>query len=177
MKDHRFIGALALVLFVSCVVDIARAQAVPTTRVTTCDPATPNNALCVTWTAINTDTNGGAVTGVTYRVEQRTGTTGTFATVATGAATQFYAKNLAPGTYFFRVYVNCTGCIESVPSNTASKDATPNPIQPNAPVIIIAATIRAGQPPVYRIIQSVNLGPNDVVFAAPASMRPVFAAR
>jgi hypothetical protein len=92
---------------------------------------------------------------------------------------QYYARNLAPGSYTFRVYVGCTnvGCVESLPSNAASKDATAVPIQPNTPVIIIAATIRADGPPSYRVIQSVTLRPNEVVFAAPAAMRPLFASR
>jgi hypothetical protein len=148
------------------------------TRSTPCDSATPNNALCVSWNAVATDTSGNAITGVSYRVEQRTGTSGNFATVGNASATQYYAKNLSPGTYYFRVYANCSACTaESAASNTGSGAATAIPVIPNAPVIIIAATIRADGPPTYRIIQQVNLRPNEVVFAAPAAMRPMFANR
>lgn len=148
-------------------------------RVTPCDPATPNDAICVAWTAITTDSTGKPITGVTYRVQKKTGATGSYSNVATSlAATQFYAKNLSLGTHFFRVYAACTICTaESDPSNEGSGTATVVPVIPNSPVIIIAATIRANGPPTYRIIQSVNLKPDEVVFVAPASMKPLFAAR
>lgn len=145
-------------------------------RDTPCSATTPNNALCVSWGPVATDTNGQAISGVTYRVERATGTTGTFATVATGlAATQYYAQSLSPNTYFFKVYAACTACTgESAASNTGTGAATPIPVIPSTPVIVIAATIREGQPPVYRIVQSFNLRSNEVVMVAPASMRPLF---
>lgn len=179
-RFDRFIhGALLLAFFLCCagVSSLAYSQT-SGTRSTPCSATTPNNAICITWTHNGkTDDGSASVTGVTFRVEQKFGT-GAFATVGTGlTANQYYAQNLAVGTYTFRVYANCSNpaCVESVASNEASKGATANPIQPSAPVIIIAALIREGQPPVYRIIQSVNLKPNEVVFAAPASMRPLFA--
>lgn len=186
MKHHDFFSSYPVIRFtviavLLCVLGMVAsvAQAQTSTRVTPCDAATPNNAICVSGAAVTTGTNGETLTGVTYRVEQKAGT-GAYATVATGLTTlQYYAKNLSPGTYTFRAYANCAtpGCVESAPSNEASKGATAIPVQPNTPVIIIAAVIRADGPPTYRIIQSVTLKPNEVVFAAPASMRSLFAAR
>jgi hypothetical protein len=171
MKQNHIIAALLLL----CLTGTAQAQA----RVTPCNAATPNNAICVSWAAVATDTSGAAISGVTYRTERAASASGPYTTVqASSSATQFYATNLATGTYYFRVYANCAACTgESAPSNAVNGSATPSPVIPNAPVIIIAATIRADGPPTYRIIQSVNLKPNEVVFAAPASMRSLFVAR
>lgn len=178
MNIERLVMRSTVVVALLCLVGVAKAQAA--TRATPCDPATPNNALCLTWAAPTTNTDGTpTVLALTYRVEMKAGSGSYSNAVANLTATQYYAKNLAPGTYTFRVYANCSaaGCVESPASNAAAKDATPIPIQPNAPVIIIAATIRANGPPTYRIIQSVTLKPNEVVFAAPASMKPLFASR
>ncbi len=148
------------------------------TRVTPCNAATLNNEICITGTASTTDVDGKPLTGAqTFRVEQKLGV-GAFATVATGLATlQYHAKNLAPGSYVFRVYQNCAACVESFTSNTTTRDATAVPIQPNPPVIIIAATIREGQPPTYRIVYTVRPRADEYVFVMPESTRSVFAAR
>lgn len=172
---ERYAGPLCLTILLLCISGFAQAQ----TRVTACDPATPNNALCVTGTHDGKAVDGSTVVGVTFRVEQKFGS-GAFATAATALPTlQYYARNLAPGTYTFRVFANCSlpQCTESLASNALSKDATAIPVQPNAPVIIIAATIRAGQPPVYRIVYTVRPRDGEIVFLAPESMRSVFAAR
>lgn len=150
------------------------------TRSTQCDPATPNNAICFWWTAVTLDLDNKPLPApAVYRVQQRTGTAGAWSDVATSTGVlQYYAKNLAPGEYFFRVYANCAGCTqEGSSSNTASKTATPNPVIPQAPVIIIAATIRAGKPPIYRVVYTVKPKADEVVFVAPESMRPLFANR
>ena len=163
---------IALLLFAGS------AYAQTATRVTPCSATTPNNALCLSWTQDGKDTNGNAITGITYRLTQKLGS-GTTTTVANNiTALQYYATGLAPGSYTFIVYANCATCTaESNGSNAATGSATAIPVIPNAPVIIIAATIRADGPPTYRIIQSVTLKPNEVVFAAPAAMRPLFASR
>jgi hypothetical protein len=152
------------------------ALAQTSTRVTLCDAATPNNALCLSWEAPATNTDGSpTVLPLTYRVERQTATsTPTWIAVETVSVTRSYVKGLAPGTYSFRVFA-IAGGMESAPSNTASKPVIAP--TPNAPVIIIAATINANGPPTYRIIQSVTLKPNEVVFAAPAAMKPLFASR
>lgn len=168
-------GAFTLFMFALLFACVTQAQTTGT-RATDCDPATPNNALCVKWTGIAVDTNGNAITGVTYRVQQRLGTAGNFATVSTGqTGVTYYAKNLAVATYYFQVYAACTACTaESAGSNVASGASTAVQVVPATPVIIIAATIRANGPPIYRIIQSVNLRPSEVVMVAPASWRPLF---
>lgn len=172
MKEHRYIAALAIVLLGFCVVGIAQAQAA--TRVTPCSPTTANNELCMTWSAVTMRTDGlPTIFPVTYRLEQQIGA-GAFTTVSTGAATQAYLKNLAPGDYTYRVYA-IENLVVSSPSATASKPIVQAP--PNAPVIIIAATIRANGPPTYRVIQSVTLKANEVVFVAPAAMRTLFVSR
>ena len=89
MKSHRFIGALALILFVFCVVGIARAQT-STTRATPCDPATPTNAVCVVWTPPATMVDGTpTVLALSYRVTRKLGT-GTFTTLTSTAVSQYY---------------------------------------------------------------------------------------
>lgn len=168
--------ALLATLPASFIPNIAEAQAA--TRVTPCSAATANNEICITGAAVTTDTNGNAIAGVTYRVEQRAGTAA-YATVATGLTQlQYLAKNLAPGSYTFRVFASCASCTtESAASNATTGTATAIPVVPSTPVIIIAATINANGPPTYRILQSLTLAPNEVVLVAPASMKPLFAAR
>lgn len=139
-----------------------------TTRSTPCNPATPNNALCVQWTPPTTYTDGTTIpSSVTlrFRVEQRVGLTGAWATAQnniTGVNTAYF-QNLAPGTYYYRVYVNCSlsTCIESDASNIANKDATANPTIPNAPVITIAVVISPDPnvAPVYRILDGNQRSP------------------
>lgn len=155
------------------------------TRATSCDPVTPDNAICVTITPATLDVTGQPLpAGPTFRLEQKTGT-GSFVQIATGLTSpQFYVKNLAPGDYVFRSYQNCVSvpnvynCIESGATAPSSpRTVTVPTIQPATPVIIIAVTIRADGPPIYRIIQSVNLKQNEVILVAPASMRPIFASR
>ncbi len=172
-KSLFVVLAILVTLSFACI-DKANAQ----THATPCSATTQNNELCITGAAITTDTNGNAITGVTYRIEQKFGT-GSYANVATGlAALQYHAKSLAPGTYTFRAYANCAACsAETGASNAATGSATAIPVIPNTPVIIIAATIRANGPPTYRIIQSITLKPNEVVLVAPSSMRPLFASR
>lgn len=163
----KYLAILALAL-----AGIANAQA----RVTPCNAATPTNAVCLTATAPTTNTDGSPITGaLTYRWEQRTAPSGQWAAIGTQATLQKYVTGLAPGSYEWRAFAINSGGLESGPSNVAGRDATNSP--PNAPVIIIAATIHADRPPTYRIIQRVTLKPNEVVFVAPADMRPLFANR
>ncbi len=174
MKEHRLVGFFCVAIAALCLAGVAQAQ----TRTTPCSATTPNNALCISWNAITTDTSGAQIAGVSYRVQQKAGSAAFANVQASGSSTQYYATNLSPGTYLFRVYANCATCTsESAASNEASAAATSIPVVPSTPVIIIAATIRADGPPTYRIIQSVTLKPNEVVFTAPASMRPLFANR
>jgi hypothetical protein len=166
MKEHRLIGAFALILLALCITGIAQAQV-------TC-PKVADNRAHVCWAAPITNTDGTPIIlALTYNVELQSGATWT--RVATGiSATDYTSGVLTAGTYVYRVTA-IAGGKSSDPSSTASK-AVENPT-PNAPTIIVVAQIREGQPPVYRIVQSVTLRPGEVVFAAPASMRSVFAAR
>lgn len=143
----------------------------PITRVTPCNAATPNDAICLAWTTGN---NTGVTSPITYRVEQKSGS-GAYATVAPALSVlQYYATGLAPGPYTFRVFANSAGYVESNPSNESTKDATKPSSQLNPPVLIIAATIRAGQPPVYRVVYTVKPRDGELVFVAPESMRSAF---
>lgn len=149
------------------------------TRVTPCSATTQNNEICLAWTHDGKTVAGDAISGTTFRVEQKFGT-GAYVAIATSLANkQLKVSNLAPGPYTFRVFANCSAaeCIESVASNEAAKSATANPVQPSAPVLIIAATIRADGPPTYRIVYTVRPREGEIVFVAPDSMRPVFANR
>jgi hypothetical protein len=168
-------AVLAVALGLLCITGIVNAQS--TTRVTNCNAATPTNALCLEWTAPATMTDGTpTVLPLNYRVQQRVGTTGTFTTIASNLTVlKLYVENLAPGEYFYRVFANCTGCTaESAASNTASRSATTPPVVPGAPVLIIAATIRAGQPPTYRVVYTVRPRTGELVFVAPEAMRSAF---
>jgi hypothetical protein len=166
LTSHRFIASLAATLFLMCVYGIASAQV-------TCHKVADNRAH-VCWAAPITNTDGTPIIlALTYNVELQSGATWT--RVATGiTATDYTSGVLTAGTYVYRVTA-IAGGKSSDPSSTASK-AVENPT-PNAPTIIVVAQIREGQPPTYRIVQSVTLRPGEVVFAAPASMRPLFAGR
>lgn len=162
-------------LLVGALVLIGTANPSWAQRVTPCSSATPNSAVCIVITAPTKREDGSDITGtLTYRAEQKVGTGSYTSSTVTQGAGWLYVQNLSPGSYTFRVYATENG-VTSGPSNEAGKGVTQ--AQPNAPTIIIAATIRADGPPSYRIIQQVNLKPNEVVFAAPAEMRPLFASR
>lgn len=170
MKRHPIL--ISALLLVSLLGSLVHAQT--TTRATPCDPATPTNAICVTHAAVTTRTDGQPTTfPVTYRLEQKLGAGG-FTTVETTATLNHYVKNLVPGDYTFRVFA-IENLIVSDASNTASKSIIQAP--PSAPVLIIAATIKAGQAPTFRVIYTVTPRNDEVVFVAPESMRPVFASR
>lgn len=138
-------------------------------------PKISDNKAHVCWGAVTAYTDGSSVasgTVVTYTVQRQSGATWANETATT--ATDWISAVLTPGTYTYRVTATIAG-MTSVPSNTASRDSV-NPT-PNAPVIIIAATIHANGPPTYRIIQSVKLKSDEVVFVAPESMRKLFASK
>ena len=164
MRDHRFIGALAAVLFVFCLVGIAKAQTVPPagTRVTPCDAVTPNDAVCITWAAPATMADGmPTVLPLTYRVQQSMTDQTHFADIGTAlTASSLYVKKLAPGTYYFRVYANCTpNCTESGASNIANKATTSAIVQPNPPALqVVQVVIGVGVAPIYRAVTPTHLG-------------------
>jgi hypothetical protein len=184
MKEYRLVGAFALTIAMLCIAGVAQAQ----TRVTACSATTANNELCISIAAATIGTNDGKP-GVTltqppvFRIEQKFGS-GAYVQIATGVlAADYLVKNLAPGDYVFRVYQNCVSvpnvvnCTESAPTTSSSKSIAVPTVTPNAPVIIIAATIRAGQPPTYRIVYTVRPREGEIVFVAPESMRQAFASR
>lgn len=155
------------------------AHAQSATRATQCDPATPNNAICVVITPPATMVDGSpTILPMTYRIEQKVGT-GAFTTIATALATpKFYVKNLAPGTYIFRGYALCSpGCTESGASNEASRDATAPVVQPNPPVIIVAVTIRADGPPIFRKIGTIVPKEGEIVLVLPEEAKVLFVSR
>lgn len=167
-STQSFLAAITLLALSVC----AHAQAA--TRVTPCSATTADNELCISYAAVTTRTNGTAVTGpITYRVEQQFNA-GAFAAVGTGPDLRYYARNLAPGSYVFRVFA-IEGTAVSAPSNVLGKTIDQAP--PNAPVIVIAATIRADGPPIYRVISTATLAPDEIVFVAPESMRTLFASK
>lgn len=177
MNIDKLAMRTAIAVFALVLTGIAHAQAA--TRVTACDALTPTNALCITATAPTTYTDGTPITqSLSYRLEQKLGSGAFTAVGGSQGSPQFYVKNLAPGSYTFRMFATCaTNCSESAASNAANGTAVA-PIQtPNAPVIIIAATIRAGAPPLYRIVYTVKPRDGELVFVAPEVMRAVFASR
>lgn len=152
----RYVGrfVIGLLLLVGLCVK-AEAQ----TRVTACSATTPTNAVCIEWTAPELNTNGTQIVlPLTYRVERRVGTTGTWTTMASAqTALRHYATDLPPNEYFFRVYANCVSsggvtCVESTPGPTVSKAATNPVIQPGpVPITTIAVVIGLDHSPVYRL--------------------------
>lgn len=142
--------ALAVMLFVlvflvmALTMSAAGAQA-PTTRVTPCSPTTPNNAVCLSWGAVTTRTDGLPTTfPVTYRVEQQI-SSGTWTVVNSAVIpTQLYVQNLAPGAYTFRVFA-VENAVVSAASNQAGRTVVQTP--PSTPVITIAVLISPDAPP------------------------------
>lgn len=132
-----------------------------------------DNKAHVCWTAPETNIDGSpTVLALTYDVELQSGTTWT--KVATGISAKDYTSPaLTPGTYTYRV-IAFAGGKSSAPSSSASK-LTDNPT-PNAPsVIIVAATIKAGHAPTYRIVYTVKPKDGEIVFVAPETLRTLFA--
>jgi hypothetical protein len=162
MKAHRLIGGF---LVLSALLGgFAQAQT-SGTRVTLCSAATPNDAICIEWAAV-TMAGTTPITGVTYRVEHRIGSTGNWNTVASNITQlRHYAQSLAVGEHYFRVYAACATCTaESLPSNAASKMATRPPLVPDAPVITIAVVIGLDHAPVYSIVSGNKRGGEVIGF-------------
>lgn len=144
-RDRIIHAVILLSLFGAFALSKAEAQ----TRSTPCNASTPNNAVCLTWGAVATRTDGLPTTfPVTYRAEQQAGT-GTFTTLSTVSATQFYVQNLAPGAYTFRVFA-IENSLVSAASNLASRTIVQAP--PTAPVIVIAVVIGVDHSPVYTVL-------------------------
>jgi hypothetical protein len=167
MNIERLIQRTAVIVFLCVLAMPALAQ----TRNTPCDPATPNNSMCLTWDAVTESTDNRPITNVYYRVQRRIGTTGAWTDIAPNlTATRYYDQNLSPGTYFYRVFAGCALCAaESASSNIASRDATA-PTIPKAPVITIAVVVGMDHSPVYRLTQA---GVRDARYADACGYIPV----
>ena len=153
---HRFPLIIAAMLGLCLWASQAHAQG--STRATPCDPATPNNAICVVWTPPATNTDGmPTVLPLTYRVQRSMNDQTHYADLVTAStASNFYDKSLTPGLYFYRVFANCvgSGCSESVASNSASRTATSPPVTPNPPVIqVVQVVIGVNTAPVYTVLK------------------------
>jgi hypothetical protein len=122
------------------------------TRETQCSPATEWNAMCVSWNPVTTYEGGAplpAGVAVTYKVEQRIGTTGNWVQAAEVSTPRALISNLSPGVYFFRVF-SVAQAITGNASNIAQRTLQ-NP-QPGAPVITIAVVISPqGEPTVINL--------------------------
>lgn len=155
MKIDRLIRITALVSM--CLVGFgvthpALAQEPPGTRPTPCHLATPNNAICIMWTAPATNTDGTPIVlPISYRLERQSGAS--WVPVITTDLRQHYLTGLTPGTYTFRVSAIVNGA-QSDYSNTASRDATaPPPPVPQPPVIqVVQVTIGVDHAPVFTVL-------------------------
>lgn len=145
---HRWTLILASALLALCCAGIGYAQT--PTRSTPCNPSTPTNAICVHWAAVEQFVDGTPIVlPVTYRVEQKTGTT--WSAVQTVTTTRAYLTGLAPGAYTFRV-VAIVGPKESAPSNEAGR-AVEHPT-PTAPVIqVVEVVIGSDHSPVFTVLK------------------------
>lgn len=161
-RSGIFCAALGALL-IACVAGEASAQTSQPagTRSTPCDPLTPNNAVCLQVDPPTVNVDGTPVVlPLTYRYEQKIGS-GAWAPIAGAAAAdaKLYVKNLTPGTYTFRAYVNCvgSGCIENpTPVVSISKDVTAPVIQPGTPkaILVVQVVIGMDHAPVYRTTQT-----------------------
>lgn len=168
MKEHRLIAILAIALLCLCTMGIANAQAA-------CGKVADDKAH-VCWAPPVTYTNGNPIaagTVITYTVQRQSGTT--WVNDATNiTANDWTSPALQPGTYLYRVTAT-VGTKTSLPSATASR-----PVEaptPEAPIIIVAVTIREGQPPTMRVVYTVRPRPGEVVFVAPELLRKYVVAR
>jgi hypothetical protein len=169
--EHRWVAILAAALLMLCCMGIANAQAAPPA----CGKVADDKAH-VCWAAPATYTNGTAIaagTVITYTVQRQSGAT--WVNDATNiTATDWISPVLQPGTYLYRVTAT-VGTKTSLPSGSAPR-AVEAPT-PEAPIIIVAVTIREGQAPSMRVVYTVRPRPGEVVFVAPASLRPYVVAR
>lgn len=164
---HRWTAILAASLLALCVTGIAQAQV-------TC-PKVSDDKAHICWAPVVNFTNGNPIpvtSLITYTVQRQSGAT--WVNDATVTATDWTSGVLAPGTYVYRVTAT-VGTKTSLPSNTASR-AVEAPT-PESPVIIIAVTIRKGEPPLMRVVYTVTPRKGELVFVAPAALRPYVVAR
>lgn len=146
MKHAKLISALLIVSLIGSFVQA---------RPTSCNANTPNNAVCVEFTAPANHIDGmPIVLPITYRVEQRTGS-GAWAAAQTVSVTRAYITGLSPGTYSFRVFAIVQDKVSEA-SNEATRTVELAP--PNPPIITIAVVIRANTAPVYRILSGDRKG-------------------
>jgi hypothetical protein len=140
------------------------------TRETPCNPATPNNAICLQVTAPATHEDGAPVVlPITYRYEQQAGAA--WNVLATTSARRFLVSNLAPGTYTFRAFAT-VNAVDSRASNTVTGTATALPPSPPVPPVIqvVQVVIGLDHAPVYRITQA---GKRDARYADACGFVPV----
>ncbi len=159
MKTHRKYIA-AIVIAAMALVGWADAQAQTATRATPCSPTTAWNAVCINFTPPTTYTDGTPIasgTVLTYRVEDRLETTGTWTTVpSTLVGTRdLHVQNLLPGIHYVRVFTTASG-VESAASNVANKGVTTG--VPNPAIITIAVVISEDSAPVYRVLSTGKRG-------------------
>lgn len=155
MKKLLVILAFSLAALVA-----TRADAQAATRVTPCSATTADSEVCLNVTPGTTLTTGTpAVLGSQLRFEQKTGA-GAWTLIGTMTAalptTNRLVTGLAPGDYTWRVFqvYLAPNAPTSAPSNELGKTiAQPGTV---APVLIIAATIRADGPPVFRVVATIT---------------------
>lgn len=162
MTTHRLIRYTAVVLFL-CVLAMLTLPAHAQTRATNCDPATPNNAVCLEWTAPIVHTDGSPIVlPISYRTERQTLTSPpTWVAIETTSLRRSYVKNLAPGTYTFRV-VAIVGGAESAPALSTPKTLTQPPPNPPTNILVVEVVIGMDHAPVYRLTQA---GKRDARYA------------
>jgi fibronectin type 3 domain-containing protein/lysophospholipase L1-like esterase len=123
---------------VSTATTAAAADTEPPTAPSVLSAVIVKNRVDLSWTASD-DPGGSGVAG--YRVwRSSSGTTGTFAPIATTTATTFTDGGAARQTYWYQITAYDAAGNESVASNTVTTaDVTPRP--PDAPSDLIATTV------------------------------------
>jgi hypothetical protein len=122
------------------------------TRATPCDPATPNNALCVSVEPPALDTAGLAIVlPLSYRFEQRVGTGPWVVVSASQSSPHYYARNLAPGLYTFRAWAIIQD--RASPTSSPEGSGTVAPSTPTAPPAILVVQVLIGKDaPVFTVV-------------------------
>lgn len=117
MREHCYVGALAIVILGLCFTGIAYSQ------------VQPWDENRVSWTAPTTNTDGTALTNLTgYRVERSASSGGAYTTVGTATGITFTHAGATAGVNCYRV-IALTPTAESMPSNVACKtNVRPTPV-------------------------------------------------
>lgn len=130
LTSHRAISALAIILFLTCIAGIARAQAAWDTNVINITPAT----TCSTGEPISAC----PITG--HRIEHSATSTGTFTVLTTTTGTTYSHTGVTAGQHCYRsIALSANG--DAGPSNVVCKTNTRPAGPPNPDVLTVTSPV------------------------------------